>query len=72
MPHRLTPAAPPSMRKKLMVLLEQQFGIPKTTASVTLGDWQKSRVLGAAPPVLPAKVVPPAYTAKFKKEVLKL
>lgn len=46
------------MRKKLMVLLEQQFGIPKTTASVTLGDWQKSRVLGAAPP-LPAKVVPP-------------
>lgn len=47
------------MRKKLMVLLEKQFGIPKTTASVTLGDWQKSRVLGAAPPVLPAKVVPP-------------
>jgi len=45
-----------AMRKQLMTTLEQQFQIPRTTASVVLGDWQKARLSGAA--VKPAKVTP--------------
>ena len=53
-----------AMRKRLMTTLEQ-LGIPKTTSSVTLGEWQKARV-GGGPGVkatIPAKPVPPPTPA---------